>query len=328
MKSEEYQYQISNEVQREYNPLKTALTLPNTLLVMLGLIGFGLLVPSIVRHPFRRSSSLFEASMYLSNPHLYKATGRISQIIAITADEAKESKVPSNLIEVVTHKVILDETLFHPQGGGQPSDRGTLVTDSGDVFKVVFASSSSKTGDKINEHFGYECIASTTEKVPDVGELTNSVATLDMKAGNESTAIPDCRREATLFEGQRVEMLIDIEHRQMSTRLHSAGHSIDAALKRCKGDVFGRLKATKGYHFTDGPYVEYEGDLTEQELKELPDIITKHMDEIVKENIMTVVRMMEKSEASTLLNLAAEELQYYPNNVRIVDVAGTFCAFE
>lgn len=289
---------------------------------MLGLIGVGLLVPSIILQRLRHSSSAFELSMYLSNPHLFKATARISQIIAITASDAKESKVPSNLIEVVTHKVILDESLFHPQGGGQPSDRGLLVTDSGDVFKIVFASSSSKTGDKINEHFGYE-LTDAAKKMPDVEELTNSAATLDMNAGKGPVALSG-GREATLFEGQLVEMQIDVEHRLMSTRLHSAGHSIDAALKRCKDDVFSRLKATKGYHFMDGPYVEYEGDLTEQELKELPDIITKHMDEIVKENIMTTVRMMEKSEASTLLNLAAEELQYYPNSVRVVDVAGTF----
>lgn len=35
------------------------------------------------------------------------------------------------------HGVLLDRSAFYPQGGGQPSDQGTLVTESGERFVVV-----------------------------------------------------------------------------------------------------------------------------------------------------------------------------------------------
>jgi Ser-tRNA(Ala) deacylase AlaX len=35
------------------------------------------------------------------------------------------------------YELILDETIFHPQGGGQPSDEGTISSmDGQSVFKV------------------------------------------------------------------------------------------------------------------------------------------------------------------------------------------------
>lgn len=44
--------------------------------------------------------------------------------------------------------------------------------------------------------------------------------------------------------------------RRLHARLHSAGHAIDVAVAQAGHS---HLKATKGYHFADGPYVEYEG---------------------------------------------------------------------
>ena len=34
--------------------------------------------------------------------------------------------------------VVLEETAFYPNGGGQPFDEGTIVNSSGEEFKVVF----------------------------------------------------------------------------------------------------------------------------------------------------------------------------------------------
>ena len=34
--------------------------------------------------------------------------------------------------------VVLDKTIFYPQGGGQPSDEGKIITANGTEYKVVF----------------------------------------------------------------------------------------------------------------------------------------------------------------------------------------------
>ena len=55
----------------------------------------------------------------------------------------------------------------------------------------------------------------------------------------------------------------------MFARFHSAGHLLDMAMKRL-GQM--QLKPGKGYHFTKGAYVEYNGLLEvpkEEFIKEL-----------------------------------------------------------
>lgn len=267
------------------------------------------------------TTSSVKQSMYLSNPRLYEARTTVARIVPINALEAKESKVPSDLISFVTHKVILGDSLFHPQGGGQPSDKGTLVSDDGDVFQVLFASLSGKADGRVLDHYGHMRyplaeISAVEALKPEANETPIA------EKEPLSNSLLRVNGEPSFVEGQTVRMCIDSSHREMSARLHSAGHTIDAALKRCEGDIFNRLKATKGYHFTDGPYVEYDGELTESEMKELPDIINKHMKDIILENIPTNVWMMGKSEASSLLNLSESELEFYPENVRVVEVSG------
>jgi Ser-tRNA(Ala) deacylase AlaX len=281
------------------------------------MVGFTLLVATFIsRCPRIELRSSIRANMYLSNPRLFEARTTLVNIVPVTAQEAKESKVPGDLVDFVTHKIVLEDSLFHPQGGGQPSDKGTLISSSGDVFQVLFAASSNKSGPKISEHYGH--LSTTSPASEDITETALAMEKLDVKEEQFNG-----KGVNSFKEGQEVKMTIDANLRQLNARLHSAGHTIDAALKRCDGDIFNKLKATKGYHFIEGPYVEYEGEISEKELKDLPDMINKHLKDIITENIATSTWMAEKKDASTVLNLSEEELQFYPENVRIVEVAGT-----
>ena len=53
---------------------------------------------------------------YLSDTYKFESTGKIIDII--TLDKS-------------TYQIILDNTIFHPQGGGQPSDKGFISFNSG-----------------------------------------------------------------------------------------------------------------------------------------------------------------------------------------------------
>lgn len=58
--------------------------------------------------------------------------------------------------------IVLDDTIFYPDSGGQPHDEGTITTENGDVYKVVYVGKFSgdishevdrigmKTGDRVH----------------------------------------------------------------------------------------------------------------------------------------------------------------------------------
>ena len=116
--------------------------------------------------------------------------------------------------------VILDKTIFYPQGGGQPYDKGTIATED-NVFTVNEV--------RFKDGFVYH-----------IGEFTS----------------------VTFPIGASVKLLIDEERRKLHCRLHSGGHLVDTGIHALGYD----LTAVKGYHFPDGPYIEYigvlNGDLT------------------------------------------------------------------
>merc|ERR1711964_386520 len=67
--------------------------------------------------------------------------------------------------------------------------------------------------------------------------------------------------KGTLEPGAEVSIQIDEAKRRLYAKIHSAGHLIDLAAAA----GYGYLKPTKGYHFSDGSYVEYEGNIDGKE---------------------------------------------------------------
>ena len=180
-------------------------------------------------------------------------------------------------------KIILTETIFHPQGGGQPSDVGWIQLDEDTQFEVLFVQ---RNGSLI-EHLG-----------------------------NFS------RRNAPLeqYSNCPVTLHVDSRRRMESAKLHSAGHLIDAAMERCGlGET---MKPSKGYHFPDGPYVEYncvvEVPLPTTFLEDL----NAALQTMMNEDIPTDVRVMNKESARSVVG---DDLTSYPDQVRIVTVAGLPC---
>lgn len=160
---------------------------------------------------------------YLNDSYLYKSIGKFLE--TKTNDFGKA--------------VILDETIFYPQGGGQPSDRGVIV--SGDNKFVI--SDVRLDEDGIVWHFG---------------EFENGI-----------------------FEpGEEVGLEVDEERRILNTKNHSAGHLLDCAVIEMKLDG---LEPIKGFHFPEGPNVEYKGVL--ENGSELISKLQEIIDRLVSEDI-------------------------------------------
>ncbi|GJW62562.1 alanine--tRNA ligase [Tanacetum coccineum] len=125
------------------------------------------------------------------------------------------------------HVLVLDSTVFHPQGGGQPADGGYITDVDCSRFKFLVQDVRSKNG--IVHHYG-------------VFE----------------------RNAEELEEGFQVLLSVDESKRKLNSRLHSAGHLLDLCLEKVG---LSHLDPSKGYHFPDGPYVEYKGTVPQSELQ-------------------------------------------------------------
>ena len=184
---------------------------------------------------------------------------------------------------------MLSSTVFSPQGGGQPSDKGVIeATESGRSWVINLV------------------------KIIENGTILHFVENF-----GQDTPSP----------GMEVRVRIDKEFRTTCSRLHSAGHALDKAMNNI-GYPPERLKATKGYHFLDGPNVEYEivGEaLTPEEIAGIPSKLNSEMKALVAANIETVVvQEMSKTEAMEKTGSSEADMRGYPQALRMVSVAGLF----
>jgi Ser-tRNA(Ala) deacylase AlaX len=147
--------------------------------------------------------------------------------------------------------IILDETIFYPQGGGQPADRGE-ITSGDSVFTV---NDVRLAEDGIVWHFG------------------------EYKTG-------------AFKKGDRVTLKIDKIRRILNTKLHSAGHLLACAVS--KSGIKG-LQATKGFHFSEGPYIEFEGTI--ENSAEIIPVLQKIIDDLVSQNLKVNIIDLSPEEA-------------------------------
>ncbi len=131
--------------------------------------------------------------------------------------------------------LVLDRTIFYPQGGGQASDSGT-ITAPGFCFVV-------------------------SAVVYDQGRV--------LHAGVAQEGEPPI--------GERVRLSVDVDRRVFNSRLQSAGHVLLNAMSNVGQD----LVATKGYHFPDGPYVEFRGAVPEDRREQLTHDLQAEVDRLV-----------------------------------------------
>lgn len=152
------------------------------------------------------------------------------------------------------HVIVTEKTIFHPQGGGQPSDVGTIISG---------ASGSSSSNNTTRTSFDVQAVR--MDAVHDGQVLHFGRFTTDEGKG-------------AFFEaGEEVEQAIDVEKRFLYSRLHTAGHVLGAAVRHlCEKEVegFDELKAS---HFPDSAACEFAG-LIEGKWK---DPIQKKVDEYV-----------------------------------------------
>lgn len=140
--------------------------------------------------------------------------------------------------------IVTEETIFHPQGGGQPSDEGfiQLVRDQ------------STNGESNGEGHASASNDASAFKVKAVRmDVINDGQVLHL--GN----FTDSSSAASLRAGDTVEQSIDEKKRLLYSRLHTAGHVLGSAVRSLLENEIPGFDELKASHFPDSAACEFQG---------------------------------------------------------------------
>ena len=151
--------------------------------------------------------------------------------------------------------IVLDQTIFYPQGGGQPADIGIIKGDDF-LFEVTSV-----------RYYDFD-----DGKVYHYGRLV----------------------QGEITEGSKVSLEVNSENRLRNAKLHTAGHLIDIAVRQLNL----KIEATKGYHFPEGSYVEYAGELTNPTDYLKP--LEKACNDLISQEISVIAKLLQAEEALSM----------------------------
>ncbi|KAJ1662246.1 hypothetical protein IW140_006079 [Coemansia sp. RSA 1813] len=192
---------------------------------------------------------------YFDNTYEFKGGATVVKVIDTNASAdsiAKDSEILSKALSKHPFALILDQTLFYPQGGGQPTDTGTITFDIGGQSEAVkFA---------VQHVFAYQ------DQVYHQGKFVSNAVALD----DASAVQPGCS----------ARMYVDRDTRLRNARCHTGGHVIFSVIRGT--DEWSHMNEKKGHHFADGAYVEFQGILPGSETVEsfqqkIDDVVNQHM---------------------------------------------------
>lgn len=224
-------------------------------------------------------------------------------------DEPLPSDVVNDGTKTLRVELQLDRTSMHPQGGGQPTDIGSIKFDTQIGGGGGGGGAYSANIDKV-----------TIDRASGIATHSGSVTL------NNSAAVAT---DDIFPLNSSVKVTVDSANRQLLSECHTAGHVVDAAMARCDK----LLPPTKGYHFLDGPYVEYKGSIDTKDREEFLSRLKEAYQQLINEDIHIQIQTLPVDEAEELCNRLAQNFNMKDftsptednPSVRVVTVAGWNC---
>ena len=230
--------------------------------------------------------------VYMSDTHKTNLNG--ANVLSVF--EIEEERHGMKITDTTRFIMILDKTVFHPQGGGQPSDVGEI--------RFSFT----------------KFVVSKVVNSPIPSERCRGVI---WHIGNFTASGSDSKQQDVSFDvlKESPSQHVDRASRMLYAKLHSAGHLIDVAMQQCGVG----LKAGKGFHFPKGSYVEYVGKLDADTKDTLKDRFAKVLNELIEMDVPTKIHHVPPSKVSALcFDGHCGDMSIFPQdkNVRVVCVGG------
>lgn len=199
----------------------------------------------------------------MQRTHLaFQRSGQLSSLqVAVTAIRTIASLEEANRglfkqAQDGDHVVVTNSTIFHPQGGGQPSDVGVMEGDVGARFDVHMVRMSTVAQGEVL-HFG---------------RFANT---------------------ASVFRpGDKVTQSIDADKRLLYSRYHTAGHVLGSAVKHLLENKVDNFDETKASHVPESAACEFQG-LIESKWK---DAIQERLDEYIDKDMPVEIDWWDEAE--------------------------------
>jgi Ser-tRNA(Ala) deacylase AlaX len=215
-------------------------------------------------------------------------------------------------------------------GGGQPSDKGLIqiiLSGASSSNIVQFLPKETPPASTIeNEIIGFEVLF--VQSNPENEQIEHYGYPLHPFFLEFLTFVP--------LHLLTFQLKINQEWRRINSHLHSLGHLIDAGMKIIGYDeTF--CKPTKGHHFQDGSFVEYEiidniffkdlnnGKEGEKILEKLRNDLQEAVETLIQEKIETIVHYEASSSSSS--SSTRPQTSEIPDEkpMRVVNIAGCSC---
>ncbi len=197
---------------------------------------------------------------YLNDSYLFESTTTVTKIVQ-APDSATDMQ--------------LDETIFYPQGGGQPADNGTIETDA--------------------SKFSVEDVRFLEGTVHHYGRILHGSISI----------------------GDRVKLIVDARRRILNMCNHTAGHLVASVIAELRPG----LKVDKGYHFPSGPYVQFEGTISQEERQALASKIQERANQMIVENREVITGFVPYEELERVCRHVPENIPK-DKPLRIVTIEG------
>lgn len=255
--------------------------------------------------------------------------------------------------------VVLSATVFHPQGGGQPSDIGAIAVamplegdaDSKTATLVLQVLASRKPGAGADDALA-GCILLWCKQPAIVREMEPAKAVLHVSEAIDGTAdkasgdlaAAEALEGATpcdpissclpilLKSNHGVWQSVGVRRRRSAMLLHSGGHLLDhcmgvlgmlqappvdgKAIEGAPADRGMGLRPGKGYHFEDGPFVEYQGAVPAPMRKPLIDALNRELCLAAEAGEATQDLLVDPSDGAALaaVGLGAGDCAHLPQD--------------
>lgn len=193
------------------------------------------------------------------------------------------------------HVVVTEETIFHAQGGGQPSDSGVMIPKG------------TSNGGGGGGGYGEECGSFEVHLV----RRSNNGRILHYGRFNPEGKV-------SFDKDSTVQQIIDSKKRDSHSRIHTAGHLLGLVVRQL-ADLIPNVTETKGQHYPDSAFVEFQG-LIDGKYK---DTIQDRVDELVKQPLPVTVRWLNEQETREKCLQVPDGFDFASGELmRVVEIAG------